>query len=229
MHPVQYAVIVAGGSGLRMNAQLPKQFMLLNKLPILMHTIQAFRNYQADISILLVLPTQQIATWHALCQKHEFNTQQLQLIPGGATRFQSCKAGIMAIAATSGLVAIHDGVRPFVAKATLAAGFALAAKKGSAVAVIDSHNSVRYTAVDGTNTALDRQKVQLVQTPQIFKLDWLQQAYSQPEQDVFTDDATVIEQAGYPIHLFEGHINNIKITTPADLSLAHYILSEMDM
>lgn len=222
----KYAVIVAGGSGSRMKSKLPKQFIEIGGLPILMHTISAFRAYMAHMPIKLVLPAAEQPLWYSLCAKHHFDQQNIEVVNGGASRYQSCKAGIMSITASEALVAVHDGVRPFVNKAVIEAGFNLAQSTGTAVCSVESKDSVRLLDADTLhNKALERSRVQLVQTPQIFTLDILQKAYMLPEQSSFTDDASVVESAGFDIQLFAGNIENIKITNPIDLALAEIILS----
>ncbi len=221
----EFAVIVAGGSGSRMKSKLPKQFIEIGSLPILMHTISQFQKASQNIKIILVLPESQIVTWELLCKKHNYFPVNLTIIKGGKTRFQSCKNGIEAIKSDEAIVAIHDGVRPFVSLKIIKDGFELAKEKGAAVCTISCKDSARYLASDASsNTSLDRNRLRLVQTPQVFKLNILKKAYSGFELATFTDDASVVEHAGFPIHLFEGDIRNIKITTPDDIYLAELFL-----
>jgi 2-C-methyl-D-erythritol 4-phosphate cytidylyltransferase len=220
----KYVVLVAGGSGSRMNSKLPKQFIEIGGLPILIHSINAFRAYWAGIQIILVLPQTDMAYWETLCQKHQLNTQNITVVAGGHTRFHSCQNGIAAIKDPNSLVAIHDAVRPFVSTQILAQGFEIAHSQGTAVCGVKAYESVRYTDTGGSTKALNRDQVYLVQTPQIFKKEILEKAYKQPYSDVFTDDASVVEQAGYAINMYEGSRNNIKITTPTDLALAEILL-----
>jgi 2-C-methyl-D-erythritol 4-phosphate cytidylyltransferase len=223
----KYAVIVAGGSGSRMKLKLPKQFIELGSLPILMHTINCFKNYSENIKIILVLPENQIHIWKTLCTKYNFNQTNIQTVFGGNSRFQSCKNGINSITDEQALVAIHDGVRPFVDKLIITKGFQLAQEKGSAVCCIESKDSVRLIDENGgKNQQLSRSKVRLVQTPQVFQLKILKKAYATEELDTYTDDASVVEHAGYAIHLFEGDFKNIKITNPNDLLLAKMIFDK---
>jgi 2-C-methyl-D-erythritol 4-phosphate cytidylyltransferase len=226
----EFAVIVAGGSGSRMNSKLPKQFIEVGSLPILMHTINRFIAYSPSINIVLVLPKSETDTWLALCQKHNYYPQNISLVNGGATRFQSCYNGIKAILALNkpdALVAIHDGVRLFVSSKIIKDGFALAHEKGTAVASVESKDSIRMIDLNGSsNTALPRQQIRIIQTPQVFRLNILKKAYSIEENPNFTDDASVVEKAGFDINLFEGDYTNIKITTESDLDLASLFLKK---
>jgi 2-C-methyl-D-erythritol 4-phosphate cytidylyltransferase len=219
----EYAVIVAGGSGSRMQSKLPKQFIEIGGLPILMHTINQFKAYSSNLKIILVLPDYQIDTWEMLCLKFNFDGTKIEVVAGGATRFQSCKNGINAIKSDEAIVAIHDGVRPFVSAEIIKNGFELAIEKGTAVCCVTSKDSVRF-AEKNSNYALDRSKLRLIQTPQVFELKILKKAYSVLENETFTDDASVVESAGFPINLYEGDYRNIKITTQEDLYLAEIFL-----
>lgn len=215
-----YAIIVAGGSGSRMKADVAKQFLLLNGKPILQHTIEQFLAYSPDLPIRLVLPERDLAVWESLCSTHQFHPANVTTIIGGATRFQSVRNGLASIPTESdtiGLVAVHDGVRPYVTPATIAESFATASHKGTAITCVPAKDSVRLVSNDGSNKAVDRAQVRLIQTPQTFRLDWFRQAFSGPEQPHFTDCASVLEWAGYPITLIDGAYENIKITTPDDL------------
>ncbi|RYF73855.1 MAG: 2-C-methyl-D-erythritol 4-phosphate cytidylyltransferase [Cytophagaceae bacterium] len=215
-----FAIIVAGGSGSRMKADIAKQFLLLKGKPILQHTIEQFLAYSPDIPIRLVLPERDLEIWESLCVTHQFFPANVITIIGGATRFQSVRNGLASIpteADETGLVAVHDGVRPYVTPATIAVSFATASHKGSAVTCVPAKDSVRLLSSDGSSKAIDRAQVRLIQTPQTFRLDWFRQAFSGPEQAHFTDCASVLEFAGYPISLIEGDYENIKITTPDDL------------
>ncbi len=217
----EYAIIVAGGTGTRMKAKLPKQFIEIGSLPILMHTIKQFYTYSAEINIILVLPNDQLITWDLLCKKHEFHIPNIQIVAGGATRYQSSRNGINAIRSENALVAIHDGVRPFVSIDIISNGFLLAKEKGTAVCCVECKDSVRYIDIgDNTNRLLERNCLRLIQTPQVFQLNILKKAYTGEESNIFTDDASVMEAAGYPIYLFEGDYKNLKITTEEDLLFA---------
>ena len=210
-------VIVAGGSGNRMQNELPKQFIEINGLPILMHTIYRFANYQSDIEIRIVIPKSHFNYWDGLAKKHNFNIPH-RLIEGGNTRFHSVKNGINNIKKNS-LVAIHDGVRPFVSIETIEKGFQTALDNGSAIPVIDVHETLRHLIKDSSKT-INRAEYKLVQTPQIFNSEIILAAYNQNYNEAFTDDASVVENMGNTITLFEGNRENIKITTPDDLLIA---------
>ena len=217
----EYAVIVAGGSGIRMNSEIPKQFIPIRGLPILMHSIRAFFDYSPDLIIVVVLPDKLHEGWRRLCEKYRFNLP-ITLVKGGKTRFQSVKNGLNAIG-QEGLVAIHDGVRPLVDKAIIGASFQLAALHGCAITAVRLKESIRITDKDQTRT-VDRSKYRIIQTPQTFQIPVIKKAYEQIENPSFTDDASVAEKAGYRISLFEGSYRNIKITTPEDLLMAEALL-----
>ncbi len=213
----KYAIIVAGGSGSRMRSNLPKQFIEIGGLPVLMHTLIRFKEAFADINLILVLPENQFDFWEELCQKHRFTVAH-QLVKGGNSRFQSGKNGLSVIE-TDGIVAVHDGVRPFVSTDIIRESFEVAQAKGTAVVSVASKDSVR---VNGQ--AIDRQTVRLIQTPQTFQVSIIKKAFETEELSTFTDDASVVEFAGFDINLIEGSYENIKITTPEDLEWAEIIL-----
>lgn len=219
----EYVIIVAGGSGSRMKSELPKQFLKINGLPILMHTIHAFRKYSDALQIVLVLPAEQMIFWKKLCEEHSFQIA-CTLVAGGDSRFASVKNGLGSIQDHEGLVAVHDGVRPVVSKEIIAAGFVKAAEQGSAVTSVPLKDSIRKVEESGKNQAVDRTAFQLIQTPQTFRLDWMQQAFAVDYNEQFTDCASVLEAAGYPIHLIPGAYENLKITTPEDLRWAEIYL-----
>ncbi|NID09843.1 2-C-methyl-D-erythritol 4-phosphate cytidylyltransferase [Fibrella aestuarina] len=203
-----------------MKTDIAKQFLLLRGKPILQHTIEQFLAYSPDMPIRLVLPERDLIIWESLCTTHQFHPANVTPIIGGATRFQSVRNGLSSIptaADAHGLVAVHDGVRPYVTPATIAESFATASHKGSAVTCVPAKDSVRFISSDGSSKAVDRSQVRLIQTPQTFRLDWFRKAFAGPEQPHFTDCASVLEFAGYPISLIEGDYENIKITTPDDL------------
>jgi len=217
----KFALIVAGGSGSRMNNSVPKQFMELNGRPILMHTFDVFLNYDPQIEFVLVIPQNQIVLWEMLCEKHRFQLNY-KIAFGGETRFQSVKNGLDLID-DDGIVFIHDGVRPLVSAQTLRNCFKMAAEKGNALPVIQVSESVRM--VDGMkNIAVDRSKYFLVQTPQTFQTQVIKKAYQLATSNVFTDDATVLESTGETINMVEGNRENIKITFPEDLIFAEILL-----
>jgi 2-C-methyl-D-erythritol 4-phosphate cytidylyltransferase len=218
----EYALIVAGGKGTRIKSNLPKQFLELNGLPILMHTINAFFRYAPSITVIVVLPEDDFKTWQSLCVHHHF-TKPVTLQKGGDTRFQSVKNGLAKIEG-DGLVAIHDGVRPMVSEDIIGASFRLAAVHQSAVAAVRLKESIRVTDQDNTK-AVDRSRYRLIQTPQTFQIDLIKKAYNTKDDPSLTDDASVAERAGHTISLFEGSYENIKITTPEDLIIAQALLN----
>ena len=210
----EYVILVAGGKGLRMQSETPKQFMLLAGKPVLMRSLEAFYAYSPTIKIIVVLPQEQIEYWFELCRTHNCTINHI-VVAGGTERFYSVQAGLACVE-TNSFVAIHDGVRPLVSPDCIARGFACARQNGSAIPVIDSIDSLRIT--DGENSKpIDRTTIKRVQTPQIFNAEKLKQAYQQPYSPQFTDDASVWESAGFPVALYKGEEQNIKITTQRDL------------
>ncbi len=208
-----------------MNSDLPKQFLPIGGLPILMRTLATFRAYSIELTILLVLPESQSERWKLLCNEYDFSLDY-HLIPGGETRFHSVQNGLAGIDASKGLVAVHDGVRPFVSSTIIEASFEQAAHSGTAVTCVPLKDSARHLLPDGNNQAVNRADYRLVQTPQTFRLDWMRQAFVTEPLPHFTDCASVLEHAGYPIHLIEGSYENIKITTPEDLIWAETFLKK---
>ncbi|MCK5839925.1 MAG: 2-C-methyl-D-erythritol 4-phosphate cytidylyltransferase [Bacteroidales bacterium] len=219
----KFALIVAGGIGIRMKADIPKQFLLLAGEPILMHTIRAFFQATLDIIAVVVLPSNQSDHWRKLCEEYSF-TYPHKVTRGGKTRFQSVKNGLAMISG-EGLIAVHDGIRPLVDSQIIINVFEVAEKQGNAIPAIGVTESVRITS-NHTNRAADRKQFRLVQTPQVFHSSVLQNAYRQVYREEFTDDATVVEASGHRIHLIEGDPNNIKITTATDLQLAEVLIRD---
>ena len=216
-----YALILAGGKGLRMGVDLPKQFLLLAGKPVLMHTLEAFQKADPTTELILVLPAEHQVFWAELCAKHAFALKH-QVATGGAVRFDSVRNGLKLIQ-EEGLIAVHDGVRPLVSPELINRCFAKALEKGAAIPVFELTESIRR--IEGSRSyAEDRSRYRSVQTPQTFRSEMLRQAYEQPFQPVFTDDASVVEAAGYEIALVEGNRENIKITTPQDLLLAEQLV-----
>lgn len=218
---MEYALIVAGGKGLRMGGELPKQFLPIGGEPVLMRTLEAFYAYNSEIQIILVLPCNQQVYWAELCREHYFQIPHV-VANGGETRFQSVKNGL-ALVQTPALVGVHDGVRPFVAQAVIARCYALAEEKKAVIPVIDVVETVRHLVDEGSVT-VSRDEYKLVQTPQVFDADLLIRAYGQPYTPHFTDDASVVEALGMPVVLTEGNRENIKITTPFDLKIASALI-----
>lgn len=220
----KYIIIVSGGAGSRMNNALPKQFHQLNDFPILMHSIKAFYKNDTSIKIVLVINEAHYKIWEDLCIKHSFNIPYT-LVNGGQTRFHSVKNGLefifnQEISLTKVLIGIHDGVRPLISQDVINRAYSTAEEKGSAIPAIQSKDSVRISDTNGGNKVIDRGSVLLVQTPQVFKASLLYKAYKHEFEESFTDDASVIEKSGYPIHIIEGDIRNIKITYPTDIDIA---------
>ena len=217
-----YAIIVAGGSGNRMQTETPKQFLLLNNLPVLMHTIKAFHQNYYCPEIILVLAQNHLTLWQQLVIDHQFKIPH-QIIQGGAERFYSVKNGLDFIQDEEAIVAVHDAVRPLTTQKTISLCFETATNNGNAIASVPSKDSIRRLS-DGKSEALDRKEIYLVQTPQTFQIAQLRKAYRQEYDTLFTDDASVVENAGYAINLVAGDEFNFKITYKEDLKLAETIL-----
>lgn len=220
MERKKYALIVAGGKGLRMGSEVPKQFLNVKGRPVLMHTLSVF--YACDCELILVLPQEQVSFWNELCGQYNFEVPH-RVAHGGSQRFDSVKNGL-ALIAGDGLVAIHDGVRPCVSQAIISASFQTAAEYSNAVTAVKVKDSIRMTQGDST-VAVNRDLYYQVQTPQTFDVDAIKAAYLQPFSNSFTDDASVFESAGNEIHLTAGDYRNIKVTTPEDLDLAALFLT----
>jgi 2-C-methyl-D-erythritol 4-phosphate cytidylyltransferase len=225
----QYAIIVAGGSGSRMNSNTPKQFMLLNGEPVLMHSLRAFHQQNRDTQLIVVLNDLLHDEWQALSISHGFNLPH-HLLNGGETRFDSVSNALIYLQtlpdflAGSSLVAVHDAARPLVTPELISRSFADARQFGSGIATVRSSNTVRIETAPGITETIDRNKVFLVQTPQVFKASILLKAYEQAYEPAFTDDASVVEKAGYHLHLTGGDTRNIKITFPEDIHLAESLI-----
>lgn len=217
-----YAIIVAGGSGSRMQSTVPKQFLSLNGTPVLMHTLLAFYHSHSCPQIILVLPIDFHDYWKQICATHNFDLPH-QLVSGGQTRFHSVKNGLDTITATDVLIAVHDAVRPLTSQAIIDNAYQYAAQHGNAITAVKSRDSIRQVK-NGVSVSLIRDEIYLVQTPQTFQLAQLKKAYQQPYDDKFTDDASVVEETGIPITLINGDHQNIKITFPEDIAIAELIL-----
>lgn len=217
----KFVIIVAGGSGSRMGTEIPKQFLELAGKPVLMHTIQIFCDYDPDCELILVLPEKQWEFWNGLCLKHSFSIVH-QVVTGGETRFDSVRNGLKLIK-DEGIVFIHDGVRPLVSSETLQRCFEMALKNGNAIPVLPVTESLRK--LEGEHTiSVDRSLYFNVQTPQTFRSEQILEAFRQNYDIAFTDDASVVEKAGYSIALVKGNPENIKITAPTDLIIAEAFL-----
>jgi 2-C-methyl-D-erythritol 4-phosphate cytidylyltransferase len=220
-----FAIIVAGGTGTRMQAAVPKQFLLLAGKPVLMHTIEAFHSSAANPVIILVLPGDYHTYWKGLCVEHHCKVPH-QLIIGGETRFHSVKNGLDLITETDAVIAVHDAVRPLISRTIIEDTYQYAAEHGNAVTAVKSRDSVRLMEAD-VSRSLVRDQVYLVQTPQTFQSAQIKKAYEQVYDPKFTDDASVVEETGVKINLFEGSHENIKITFPEDIAIAEAILRKV--
>lgn len=219
----KYAVIVAGGKGLRMGNAVPKQFLPLAGKPILYHTIKAFMDAYADMKLILVLPAEQLSYAQMVLQAFPERID-VDIVTGGATRFHSVKNGLEAVPSGS-VVFVHDGVRPLVSPQLIRACYEQAVAKGSAIPAVAVSDSLRM--VDGDNSKpIDRDKVRSIQTPQTFQSDILLKAFEQEYTEAFTDEATVAEAYGETVHLLQGEKTNLKLTTPEDMMIAEIILKE---
>ena len=216
-----YALIVAGGSGTRMGESVPKQFLLIDNKPVLMHTIQAFYNSDNKPQIIVALNIDYHQYWENLCVKQEFKTPHV-LVKAGKMRFDTVKKGLKAVKGP-GIVAIHDAVRPIISNDLITRSFDEAEKCGNAVCAIQSLDSVRKRLGESSE-ALNRDDIFLVQTPQTFEVGILKRAYKQPYKVNFTDDASVVEDSGVKINLIEGDLRNIKLTYPHDMLIAQLYL-----
>jgi len=220
-------IIVAGGKGLRMGSDLPKQFIPIGGKPVLMHTIEAFYKIDHSIKITLVLPPAHQEYWKELCSTYQFAIPH-NIANGGETRFQSVKNGLdkaISNCQQSSLIGIHDGVRPFVSAEVIEKCFEAASAYGAAIPTISVHETIRELN-EKESITVDRAKYRLVQTPQVFNSEILQKAYQQAFSESFTDDAYVVESAGYAVTLVEGNRENIKITSPFDLIIAEALLHQ---
>ena len=222
------AIIVAGGSGTRFGAQVPKQFLELGGIPILMRTIRAFggENRDGSFDVIVTLPESQMDLWHALCDQYGFNVPH-HVVAGGETRWHSVKNALDSIddPASVDVIAVHDGVRPLATASLIDRVLEAAHRDGAAIPVVMLNDSVRQV-VDDTSHALDRSSLRAVQTPQAFEARLLLEAYRQPFEPAFTDDASVVERMGHAVTLVEGDPMNLKITRPMDLALAEYLLNQ---
>lgn len=220
------AIIVAGGSGTRFGAELPKQFLELGGKPILMRSIEAFANSgNCPVDVIVTLPSDQMDLWQLLCDRYGFGVPH-RVVPGGETRWHSVKHALDSMGDVNevDIIAVHDGVRPMVTADVICRTIAAARRDGAAIPVVALNDSVRQVVGEASH-ALDRSTLRAVQTPQAFDARLLLDAYSLPYQPTFTDDASVVEQLGHPITLVEGDPHNLKITRPMDLALAEYLLN----
>jgi len=220
---MDYIIIVAGGKGLRMGSDIPKQFLPIGGKPVLMRTLERFRQYSPTLQIILVLPKAQQDYWQKLCKEYAFDIDY-QLADGGETRFHSVQNGLAKIPDNAqGVVGVHDGVRPFPSIDVIRNCYETAREKKAVIPVIPVVETVRHLKGD-TSVTVPRNEYRLVQTPQTFDIQLLKEANRQPYNDGFTDDASVVEAFGFNITLVEGNRENIKITTPYDLKIAEVLI-----
>ena len=220
---MDYIIIVAGGKGLRMGSDIPKQFLPIGGKPVLMRTLERFREYSAELQMILVLPEAQQEYWHQLCKEYHFDVEYT-LANGGQTRFHSVQNGLAKVPDDAqGVVGVHDGVRPFPSIEVIKNCYETARTKKAVIPVIPVVETVRHLEGEKSVT-VPRGDYRLVQTPQTFDIQLLKAANRQPYNDGFTDDASVVESYGYEITLVEGNRENIKITTPYDLKIAEVLI-----
>lgn len=203
-----------------MGANVPKQFLEINGKAIIIHTLEKFKEALPSAELLLVLPETEVQRWKEISKTTEFENISIAL--GGATRFDSVKSGLSLIEA-EGVIGVHDAVRPFVSVKTIQNTFAEAKKSGAAIPVVELKDSIREIC-NATSKAVERSSYRIVQTPQCFQSQLLFNAYKQPYQVKFTDDASVVEESGHSISLVEGNNENIKITTIEDLKIGEVLI-----
>ncbi len=221
---MDYVVIVAGGKGLRMGTNVPKQFLPINGLPVLMRTIVRFKEYSIDSKIIVVLPKEQHEQWYEMCKNHNFTSVDA-VAAGGETRFHSVKNGLSLIPDDEdGVVAIHDGVRPFPSIEVISNCFEAARTAKAVIPVVPVMDTLRHIEEGNVTRTVPRTDYLLVQTPQTFDIQLLKKAYQQQYNENFTDDASVVESFGQPVTLVDGNRENIKITTPYDLRIAKVLV-----
>jgi len=225
-----YIIVVAGGKGLRMGSDIPKQFLPIGGKPVLMRTLERFREYSDDLQIILVLPEAQQEYWQGLCEKYDFKVEYM-LANGGQTRFHSVQNGLALVPDDAeGVVGVHDGVRPFPSIEVIRNCYETARTAKAVIPVIPVVETLRHISLTShplplTSKTVPRDEYRLVQTPQTFDIQLLKAANRQPYNDGFTDDASVVESYGHKITLVEGNRENIKITTPYDITVAEAIIN----
>ena len=217
------AIIVAGGTGSRMGSEMPKQFRLLAGKPLLMHSIEAFYRFDEQMMIIVSLNQGFAETWQLLCDEYNFRIPHT-LVPGGDTRFHSVLNALELING-NGLVAVHDAARPLLSESLVQRTFSEAAAFGNAIPCIPVNETVRIVE-EGKARLIDRTSLRITQTPQVFDGSLLKKAYEQPYQPGFTDDGSLLESMGIPVHLVEGDPSNIKVTLPGDVEIAEILLKQ---
>lgn len=214
-------IITAGGTGKRMRTILPKQFLLLDGKPLLIHCIERFAVLD-DVQLLVTLPFEWWDFWREICQEHNFTIPH-DLVEGGVERYDSIKNALPKV--TGDIIAVHDGVRPLVSLKTIQDCLKLAHEKGAAIPVLPLRESLRKGTFE-KNTSQNRSEFYTVQTPQCFKREILLKAYQLPFTNDITDDASLVEKAGFPIFLTLGNAENIKITIPIDLKIGEVLIEK---
>ena len=219
-----YIIIVAGGKGLRMGGDIPKQFLPIHGKPVLMRTLERFREYSEALRIILVLPKAQQEYWYSLCKEYTFD-MDYQIADGGETRFHSVQNGLSLIPDDEqGVVGVHDGVRPFVSTEVIKRCYDTARTEKAVIPVTPVVETLRHINGNGSGTNVQRSEYRLVQTPQTFDIQLLKRANQQPYSEAFTDDASVVEGIGQQVTMVEGNRENIKLTTPFDITIAEALL-----
>lgn len=221
----KYIIVVAGGKGLRMGGDVPKQFQIVGNRPVLMVTLERLHAIDPSMQLVLVLPADQLEQWKEMCKEYGFAVPLL-LTQGGATRFHSVQNGLAQVDdIDEALVGVHDGVRPFVSQRVIDDCFREAWIHGAAIPMIDLQDSLRHiVGADGVTEVVPRDRYRLVQTPQVFRLSVLRKAYEQRFVETFADDASVVEAAGMDVVAVEGNRENIKLTTPFDMLVARTLM-----
>lgn len=223
----KYLIVVAGGKGLRMGGCVPKQFLPVKGKPVLMRTLETFRSCDNEMELIVVLPEEQQPYWKRLCLEYGFHVPH-KVASGGETRFHSVKNGLSLVPDSGGIVGVHDGVRPFVSPEVIVECYRQAEVKGAVIPVVDVVETVRHLLPEGGSETVPRSDYKLVQTPQVFTVKLLKQAYAQDYVPQFTDDASVVEALGHSVCLVPGNRENIKLTTPFDLKIAEALLETDD-
>lgn len=218
-----YVVILGGGVGQRMGSTIPKQFIPLLGKPIIMHTIQNFRDFDPKIEVIVALPEAHITLWKDLCNEFKFGIEH-QIVRGGKERFYSVRNALERIPDDS-IVLIHDGVRPLVSHEAIDRVRQRAIEKGNAIPYVDMNESLRKLKAD-SNKAVKREFYKVVQTPQAFQSSTIKAAYKNRFRKSFTDDASVLEASGVEIEMVYGNLKNIKITRPIDLAIAESLIDK---
>jgi 2-C-methyl-D-erythritol 4-phosphate cytidylyltransferase len=219
-------IIVAAGSGIRMGGDVPKQYLKLLGKPLIIHTLEKFQKFDPEILVVVVLAEAHRELWERMVQSYEI-ARGVTIATGGTNRYDSVKNGL-ALIRDQKITGIHDAVRPLVSQATLIRSYDAAVREGSGIPVIEMDESVRLLDPKGVSSHVERSRLRRVQTPQVFRSERIKQAYQQPYDPVFTDDASVYESVFGPVTLVEGNRENIKITTPTDLKLASLLMDSVE-